>query len=256
MRLAAFVAVAALAASVGAAAARTAQTELPPLPRIAPACVEADFASARRNVRARLCMSTPSAQRVPAVIVLHGCGGFGTLDQTLAKRLPEHGIATDYVDYFGSTAPPGPQGFCNAHAAVRRAFPTWLRIVRDATRALEHTQGIDPQRVGAIGWSLGGGITLVAAERYPKLFSALVLFSAAAFGPVLREVNRLPPTLVLSGGSGDIVPVSDAIALYHALRLHRVTAELHVYPHGNHQWKHAQFDAGLRWTLAFLGRHL
>jgi predicted esterase len=94
------------------------------------------------------------------------------------------------------------------------------------------------------------------AERYPKLFSAVVLFSAAAFGPELREVNRLPPTLVLSGGSGDIVPVSDAVALYRALRRDHVTAELRVYPHGNHQWKHAQFDAGLRWTLAFLGLHL
>jgi dienelactone hydrolase len=148
VRLAASVAFAALAASVVAAAARTAPTELPPLPRIAPTCVEADFASAGRNVRARLCMprSAPTAQRVPAVIVLHGCGGFGTLDQTLAKRLPEHGIATDYVDYFGLTPPPGRKGFCNAHTRVQHAFPTWLRIARDATQALGHAQGIDPRR--------------------------------------------------------------------------------------------------------------
>jgi dienelactone hydrolase len=247
---------AALAASAGTASGGSAPTSLPPLPQIAPTCVRADFVSAGRSVRARLCMpaSTPSAKRVPAVIVLHGCGGFGTLDQTLANRLPKHGIATDYVDYFGLTPRPGPKGFCNAHGTVQRAFPTWLRLARDATHALEHTQGIDPQHVGAIGWSLGGGVALVAAERYSKLFSALVLFSAAAFGTELQDANRLPATLVLSGGSGDIVPVSDAVALYDALRRNRVTAELRVYPHGNHQWKHAQFDAGLRWTLAFLHR--
>jgi acetyl esterase/lipase len=96
----------------------------------------------------------------------------------------------------------------------------------------------------------------VSAEADRALFHTLVLFSAAAFGPDLRDVGRLPPTLVLSGGSGDVVPVSDAVALYRALRQAHVPAELRVYPHGNHQWKGAQFTAGLRWMLAFLDRYL
>jgi dienelactone hydrolase len=243
---------------LAAAAAQAARTPLPPLPRIAPSCVESDFSSGGHAVRARLCLpnGASATRRVPGVIVLHGCGGFGTLDQTLAQRLFEHGIATYYVDYFGLTPPPSRKGFCDAHGAVRDAFATWLRITRDATDALRHIPAVDPQRVGAVGWSLGGGLALTAAEQYRHLFATLVLFSSFAFGPELQQVGRLPPTLVLSGGSGDVVPVAEAVALYRTLRRDHVAAELRVYPHGNHQWKHAQFSAGLRWTLAFLGRHL
>jgi dienelactone hydrolase len=248
----------AVVAVSGTPAAHPAPTQLPPLPRIAPSCVESDFTSAGRTVRARLCLPDGASQtrRVPGVIVLHGCGGFGTLDQTLAHRLPEHGIATYYVDYFGLTPPPSRKGFCNAHGAVGDAFATWLRITRDATAALRRIPAVDPQRAGAVGWSLGGGLALSAAEQYRHLFATLVLFSAFAFGPELQDVGRLPPTLVLSGGSGDVVPVSDAVALYRTLRRDHVPTELRVYPHGNHQWKHAQFAAGLRWTLGFLDRHL
>jgi dienelactone hydrolase len=196
----------AVVAVSGTPAAHAATTQLPPLPRIAPSCVESDFTSARRTVRARLCLPDGASQtrRVPGVIVLHGCGGFGTLDQTLAHRLPEHGIATYYVDYFGLTPPPNRKGFCNAHGAVGDAFATWVRITRDATAALRRILAVDPQHVGAVGWSLGGGLALTAAEQYRHLFATLVLFSAFAFGPELQDVGRLPPTLVLSGGSGDV----------------------------------------------------
>ena len=246
------------AAGLSATTADATGTSLPPLPRIAPSCLESDFASAGYAVRARLCLpdGASATRRVPGVIVLHGCGGFGTLDQTLAHRLFEHGIATYYVDYFGLTPPPGRKGFCNAHGAVRNAFAIWLRIAHDATAALRRIPAVDPKRVGAVGWSLGGGLALTAAESYPHLFATLVLFSAFAFGPELQEVGRLPPTLVLSGGSGDAVPVADAVTLYRTLRRDHVAAELRVYPHGNHQWKHTQFSAGLRWTVAFLRRYL
>jgi poly(3-hydroxybutyrate) depolymerase len=162
----------AVVAVSGTPAAHAATTQLPPLPRIAPSCVESDFTSAGRTVRARLCLPDGASQtrRVPGVIVLHGCGGFGTLDQTLAHRLPEHGIATYYVDYFGLTPAPNRKGFCNAHGAVGDAFTTWLRITRDATAALRRILAVDPQHVGAVGWSLGGGLALTAAEQYRHLF--------------------------------------------------------------------------------------
>lgn len=90
----------------------------------------------------------------------------------------------------------------------------------DATSALARMPGIDGKRVGAVGWSLGGGLALVTGEygagatplRHSP-FKALVVLSAF---DAKRQVAALPPTLVLSGGSGDAVPVSDARALYQA----------------------------------------
>ncbi|MFY9578588.1 MAG: dienelactone hydrolase family protein [Gaiellaceae bacterium] len=247
----------------GPASART--STLPPFPRIAPSCARADFRSQGGTIRALLCLPA-GPQPAPGVVVLHGCGGFGTLDQILARELPMHGIATFYVDYFGLTPAPGRRGFCNAHGSVKRAFSTWQRIVVDASRALRQESGLDPARVGAVGWSLGAGLALVTAEYgdrpvgstppRTRPFRALALFSTAAFEPILAHVARLPPTLVLSGGSGDVIPPADAIALYRALRRAHVPASLFVYPHGNHQWKGAQGAAGERHAVAFLRRYL
>ncbi|MGB2951865.1 MAG: prolyl oligopeptidase family serine peptidase, partial [Gaiellaceae bacterium] len=158
------------------------------------------------------------------------------------------------------TPAPSKRGFCGAHGAIGAAFATWQRIVVDAAKALERTPGIDPRRVGALGWSLGGGLALVTAEygsgstalRHSP-FHALVVLSAF---DASTEVASLPPTLILSGGRGDAVPVADAVALYHALRRAHVPAVLHVYAHGNHSWKHRQRIAAERWTFAFLRRYL
>ncbi|MGB2875786.1 MAG: dienelactone hydrolase family protein [Gaiellaceae bacterium] len=210
-------------------------------------------------MRAALCRP-PGSVRLPAVIVLHGCGGFGGIEQVLARDLPGQGIAAYYIDYFGLTPQPSKRGFCGAHQGIEASFTTWQRIVVDATDALKRMTGIDSGRVGALGWSLGGGLALVAGEygagttplRHSPFHALVVLSAFDARG----EVGALPPTLVLSGGSGDAVPVSDARALYRALRLAHVPAVLHVYPHGSHNWKGPQRIAGERWTFAFLQRYL
>ena len=89
-----------------------------------------------------------------------------------------------------------------------------------------------------------------------ELFRALVSYSGGAFGPVLNGAGRLPPTLVLSAGTTDAVPLADALALHRALVAHRVPTSLYVYPHGSHSWPGAQGRAALRRTEAFLRRWL
>ena len=254
------VACAAAAAVAGAAVgARSGRPPLQKFPTIAPYCHRAAFASRGRSVRAALCRQ-PGTASVPAVVVLHGCGGFGGIDQILARDLPLDGIATYYVDYFGLTPPPTPRGFCGARVNFEQTFHTWQRVVVDATNALKRQPGIAGARVGAIGWSLGGGVALVTGEygagRTPRRhspFKALVVLSAFDVG---RRVAALPPTLLLSGGSGDAVPVFDARHLYRKLVRAHVPVELRIYPHGTHQWKGAQRVAAERWIVAFLQRYL
>jgi len=220
---------------------------------LGPGCARADFRSAGRTVPAELCRR--GGERA-AVVVLHGCGGFGTLDHRLAADLPDHGYATLYVDYFALTPPPGQRGFCGGPRSGVDPFPVWIREARDAASALRRTPGIDPRRVGVVGWSLGGGVALAAAESGGHPFDAAALFSSFAHGLTPGDAAVLPPTLVLSGGSGDAVPVSEAVQLHDALLAAHVATQLHVYAHGTHQWPGAQFRAGLAWTVAFLAKYL
>jgi len=242
-------------ADVGAGA-----RQVKPLPTIAPSCVDSSFPSGDGKVRARLCLPVGASKtnRVPAVVVLHGCGGFGVVDEVLTRDLPRHGIATSLVDYFGLTPPPSRlKGFCRAHLGLEQAFATWERITIDATRALEHRPEVDPGRIGAIGWSLGGGLVLQTAQSRPRLLRVLVLVSTGTFDAKLANVRRLPPTLVLSAGKGEGLSAPYIVALYRTLRRAGVTAELRVFPDGDHAWKRPGQTAALeRWTADFLERHL
>jgi dienelactone hydrolase len=242
----------ALAGASGASAARS----LHPFPRFTtPGCMRADFTSRGAPVRAELCR----ARRDPggrAVVILHGCGGFDTFDHRLAADLPADGITTLYVQYFDPTPPPpGGKGFCGGRGFGPDPFPIWQRVVVDAAAALRRTPGVDPHAVGLVGWSLGAGLALGVAESSPHTFDALAAFSAGAFGEVLADAGRLPPSLFLVG-TRDAFPVSDAVALRNAARSAHVPTALYVYPRGTHNWPRAQGTAGIARAAQFLRRYL
>ena len=217
-------------------------------PRFGPACARADFRSSGVPVRAERC-GPSSGER--AVIVLHGCGGFDTFDHRLTTTLPDYGISTLDVDYFGPTPPPGTKGFCNAFPRGTDIFATWEQIAVDAAASLRgHFK-----HVGAVGWSLGAGVAIAAAEDR-RAFAALAAFSAFGFGPTLGRASLLPPSIFLDGGTHDIVPPSNARALYAAARSAHVPTALYVYGNGTHGWPGAQGAAGIRRAAAFLRRYL
>jgi dienelactone hydrolase len=222
-------------------------------PRFGAGCTRDDFTSSAGTVRAELCR--PQRNTGAAVVVLHGCGGFSTFDHRIVTTLPRDGIATYDVDYFGPTPPPGRRGFCGAFRAVETAFPTWLRVVDDAARALHRAPGV--RRVGVVGWSLGGGVAIAAAvgPRSSRPFAAVAGFSTGSFAaqPFAAE---LPPTILLSAGRTDAIPLNETLPLYRALRAAHVPSELYVYPNGSHNWPGRQGTLGLAHAAAFLRRYL
>jgi dienelactone hydrolase len=191
----------------------------------------------------------------PVAIVLHGCGGFDTFDHRLATELPRAGIATLYVDYFDPTLPPGRKGWCNGAGSARDAFGIWQREIVDAAGHLKSAARVDASRVALVGWSLGGGVAVAAAFANRGLFKALVGFSTGFFARS-GDLAGMPPTLLLSGGPRDAIPLSATQALYHALRSAGVSASLYDYGDGVHNWPGAQGSAGIRVAEKFLRRTL
>jgi dienelactone hydrolase len=213
-------------------------------------CARAAFPSGGAAVRAELCRS--SARGGPAVVVLHGCGGFSTFDHRLAVDLPKAGIATLDVDYFQPTPPPGRRGFCGG-VGGDTAFSVWRREAVDAAAALR-ARGFG--KVGVVGWSMGGAVALAAAEQPGHAFDALAGFSTGGYGAAQTAVGKLPPTILLSGGPHDAIPSSDTRALYDAIRRAGVPATFFVYGNGTHNWPGTQGSVGIAKAAAFLRANL
>jgi dienelactone hydrolase len=105
-----------------------------------------------------------------------------------------------------------------------------------------------------VGWSLGGGVAVAAAVGGVR-FSALAGFSTGSFGITAAAARAMPPTILLSGGSTDAIPLSETLPLYRALEQAHRRASLYVYPHGSHQWPGTQGRLGIRKAAAFLRKY-
>jgi len=139
----------------------------------------------------------PGAGPFPAVVVLHGCGGFHSEMLSWADRLRSWGYVALAVDSFG------PRGFENACAKGSYDQPA------DAFRALQFLKRqpfVRGDDVAVMGFSMGASAVLAALERgsiarmYPDTFRAAVAFFPQCDG---SSGIMTAPTLVLIGELDD-----------------------------------------------------
>ena len=153
--------------------------------------------------------------RRPAVVLLHGCGGLfsATTGQIVSrevdwsKRFVEMGYAVLMVDSF---SPRGITRMCSPQTFQQRVF---LERPKDAYGALRYLQAqsfVRPDRIAVVGWSQGGGVTLLSVRAdslgRPADLSRGDFRAAVTFYPSVcsERSHRVPwtsaiPTLVLIG---------------------------------------------------------
>ena len=118
----------------------------------------------------------------------------------------------------------------------------------------EHPR-VDAERIGLLGFSLGGYLALSVASVDSRV-KAVVEF----FGGLPREMKlfmrRLCPVLILHGAEDETVPVGEAYELEKELQRRGIPYEMKIYDCTGHGFNGEVWrDASAR-TLAFLEKHL
>lgn len=159
----------------------------------------------------------PSAEKRPAILLLHGSGGhidFWT--DRLAPLLQEARVGLYAPHYFERT------GTIRADLATITDgvhVPKWLETVDDALAFTAGRPGVDPRRIVLAGISLGAFLATsfaaqLSASSDPEAQSrirALLEISGGLPPPYdALATARMPPTLILHGAIDNIVPVSFA----------------------------------------------
>ena len=193
-----------------------------------------------------------SAERRPAVLMLHGADGRNFVERYRvgARSLAEDGYHVFLLHYFDRTG-----DRWASLTTIFRNFLTWMSTLDDALTWVGRHPGVDPRRIGVLGVSLGASLSMAAAAQDARI-KALVVY----FGPVpdgaAEGITRMPPTLILHGAADPIVPVSNAYALEELLKKRGTPYEIAVYPGQGHGFRgQAQADA-VRRVTAFLDRYL
>lgn len=189
-------------------------------------------------------------QRFPAVIGLHGSGGGHDTMGAAAHPLAAEGFAVFVPHYFDRT------GTVTADKASSiRNFPLWMKALWDVTSFVAQQPSVNPERIGILGFSLGGYLAACLASIDPRL-KAAVEFSGGFPREMKLFMRRLPPMLLIHGEADDVIPVSEAHHLQELLVEKKTTYEIRIYPgEGHHLAAEARRDAELR-AIAFFKKHL
>lgn len=144
---------------------------------------------------------------------------------------------------------------------AREGSPRWAPPLQDAQRAMGMVRarakdwGIDPQRVGVLGFSAGAHLSAALSNNFEKRsydrvddlddancrpdFAVLIYpggiipRDSDAMSPEVQPSAKTPPTF-LAQAEDDGVRVENSLAYYAALKAAKVPVEMHLYPSGGH----------------------
>jgi dienelactone hydrolase len=177
----------------------------------------------------------------PAVVVLHGCGGFsagGSLQ--LADQLADWGYVALMVDSLG------PRGMA---AACGCPFNGQLTDAYAALKYLSAQSFVAPGRIAVLGNSMGGQAALFAVDRNFMPRSADGGFRAAvAYYPGCGSLAAMmtAPALILIGDADDWNPVKRCREMVALARPEGAPIDLVVYPGAHHGFNFAMLLPGRR----------
>jgi uncharacterized protein len=156
----------------------------------APSCLAAETAVTLEGGIAGTLNMPDGVANAPAVLLLHGFGSskdeVGGMYARVAKALAEKGVGSLRIDFRGFGKSDGDTGATTVDLQVEDA--------KTALTFLGKTAGVDKARVGALGFSLGGGIAMILAGDVPSDVKALATWSSVGdfhkdFIGVLSQAN-------------------------------------------------------------------
>ncbi len=192
----------------------------------------------------------------PAVVMLHGCGGMGfsgtvkSIYSSWATLFADNGMAALVVDSAGSRGL-GPT--CGRQPERRKMYRLRPFDAYGALAFLQEQPFIIPKEIGLVGWSQGGGVTLLTivdqsiARPTPKPRHDFAV--AAAFYPALcndrlqsRPFTKVAPDswstkiplLVLQGDADNWTRPEPCVSFIEAARKRGNPVSIILYPDAYH----------------------
>jgi carboxymethylenebutenolidase len=198
----------------------------------------------------------------PALVVIHEWWGLNEWMKEQASKLSDEGYITLAIDlYRGKVATTA-----DLAQELMRGVPD-DRADRDLHAAVEFLKAqpdVKKDRIGAIGWCMGGDYSLDVALQEPTLAADVI-----HYGHLADEVDDLKkinaPILGIFGGQDRGIPPSDVKKFEQQLKSLGKSVEIHIYPDAGHAFEnpnngsgYRQADAADAWqrTVAFLASTL
>lgn len=223
---------------------------------------DVSYKSGDETVKGILYTPAGAHGKLPALVVIHEWWGLNDWVKEQASKLADQGYVALAIDLYRGKVATTPE---EAHE-IMRGVPD-DRAARDllaAANFLRSQPNVDANRVGDIGWCMGGGYALDLALTDPKLKVAVINYGHLATDPAnLAKIHAA--VLGIFGGLDRGIPADSVRAFEQGLKKQGKTVEIKIYDDAGHAFENpnnkegykAQDAADARQrTTAFLEKNL
>ena len=198
----------------------------------------------------------------PALIVIHEWWGLNDWVKEQASKLADQGYDSLAIDLYRGKVATTPD---MAHELMRGVPED--RAKRDLHAAFEFLQSqpnVKKERIGAIGWCMGGGYSLDVALQEPTLAADVINYGHLATDPdALKKINA--PILGLFGGQDHGITPDDVHKFEASMKQLGKKIDVKIYDDAGHAFENPNNKDGYRpddaadaWkrTVSFLAENL
>jgi len=181
----------------------------------------------------------------PGIIVIHEWWGLNDWVKEQASKLADQGYAALAIDLYRGKVATTPD---EAHE-IMRGVPQ-DRADRDLDAAFHYLQSqsnVKKNRIGAIGWCMGGGYALDLALKEPELGADVINYGHLATDPeALKKINA--SILGIFGAQDRGIPPDDVKKFEQTMKKMGKKIDVTIYPDAGHAFQNPANAAGYKPT--------
>lgn len=178
-----------------------------------------------------------------AIVVVHEWWGLDDWIKEQAQNLANEGYVVLAVDLYDGrvTANPATARQWMMHLDRRKAVDN----VVAAAKYLAARRNVDANRIGAVGWCMGGGYAALLAVHDPDLRAVAINYGEL---PVSREeLGRIHAAVLgIFGGADRVVTPEEVHAFEQSMQSLGKPVEVKIYPGAGHAFENPGNKAGYR----------
>ena len=219
------------------------------------------FRSGDETVSAYL-TAPDSGGRHPALVVIHEWWGLNDWVKEQTQKLTDQGYVALAVDLYRGRVAYDP----NLAHELSRGLPQ-DQAIRDLKAAFDYLASrpdVTKDKIGSVGWCMGGGLSLLLAVNESKLAACVVNYGSM---PTDKEkIQQIQAPVLGNFGAEDRgIPPSAVEAFEDAMKAAHKSIDVKIYDGAGHAFENPNNKLGYReaaandaWTrtLAFLNRTL
>ena len=184
----------------------------------------------------------------PGIVVIHEWWGLNDWVKDQASKLADQGYVTLAIDLYRGKVATTPN---EAHEFMGGVPPD--RAKRDLEAAfnfLQSQSNVKKDRIGAIGWCMGGGYSLGLALEEPKLAADVINYGVYDYASLAKDPAAIQkinaPIMGFFGAQDRGIPTDDLKKFWDQLSKLGKKADFSIYPNAGHAFQNPNNKDGYR----------